>query len=125
MKKTISLVLALLMVLSLCAFLVSCGSKSEDDLVGMWHTSYRYDGVDIDSAIIFESDGTYGKLTYRDGQETSPEIGTYEVDGNKVYLYHTIDYYNGGAGGQDATYSEYKFNGNCLKISGHKYVRMN
>lgn len=83
MRKRIGIVIfAMAICLSLCA----CGI-SKDEAVGTWTGTYVYNGSSFSCAFVLSEDGTYDKVTYKDGSLSSAEAGTYEVKSGKVILH--------------------------------------
>lgn len=106
MKKMLSLLLALGMLLALCA----CGAASTDDLAGLWSGSWESEGKQISKTIVFETNGSYLKGSYENEELSSIERGTYAVKGGKVYLYEN---------GEKGSYTKYKYGSDGLENNGH------
>lgn len=78
---------SLLIVMSMLAILCSGCGLSEDDAVGTWSGTYEYNGNSFAVVFALMSDGTYEKITMKNGETSSMEDGDWEVKGNKVTLY--------------------------------------
>lgn len=111
MKKAISLLLALVLCLSLCA----CGKATTNDLVGLWNGSGNHDGDSYTYTILFATGGSYFKETCKNGEPASTEKGTYEIDGSKVYLYEN---------GKKGAYTTYKFKNDSLNNNGNSLTKV-
>lgn len=109
MKKMISLVL----VLALCLSLVACGI-SEEELAGTWTGSWTYNGNSFDRTLIFDDDGNYESIMYKNGELYKTESGTYEISGNNVDLH---------PGGDEGQTTPYKVKGGKLVNNGHEMVK--
>ena len=86
MKKLTKIISLCVMVALLVSTLAACG-LSEAEAVGTWSGTYTYNGNDFSVAIVLESDGSYAKVTMKNGMLSSSETGDYEIKGNKVTLY--------------------------------------
>ena len=66
-------------------------SFTKEDLLGTWKMSYTADGITIYMAITFSSDGSFERIykaIFIDGSETNTYPGTYEIEGNTIFLYY-------------------------------------
>lgn len=66
-------------------------SFTKEDLLGTWKMSYTADGITRYMAITFSSDGSFERIykaIYIDGSETKTYPGTYEIEGNTIFLYY-------------------------------------
>ena len=79
--RALTLTIAILIVITV---LSGCGTISSGDLIGVWSSSWEYEGKQFNSSIEFKRNGDYAKDTYSDGELASTEEGTYIIKGNKV-----------------------------------------
>ena len=66
-------------------------SFTKEDLLGTWKMSYTADGITIYMAITFSSDGSFERIykaIFIDGSEKNTYPGTYEIEGNTIFLYY-------------------------------------
>ena len=66
-------------------------SFTKEDLLGTWKMSYTADGITRYKAITFSSDGSFERIykeIFIDGSETNTYPGTYEIEGNTIFLYY-------------------------------------
>lgn len=84
MKKCKALV-AIILVFALCACLGACGIKQEE-AIGTWLGTYEYNGDTFSIGFKLESDGSYRKITYKNGELYKAEDGSWEIEGGKVAL---------------------------------------
>ena len=111
MKKWCNRITVVVLVLSIVFMICGCGKTiKSDDLVGVWIGSWEYNGNHIEMGIQFDSDGTYGKISYSNGSVADVEEGTYEIKGSKV-----ICYVNGDSGVKKI----YKYDGEDLVNNDH------
>ena len=112
MKKSIAILLVLAAIM---VILSGCGSKSSEDLIGVWNGSWEYEGSAINATVLLLPTGNYYKTTYKNGNLSSKEAGTYELKGSKVCLYED---------GNKGKLTEYKYNGSTLKNNGHSISKI-
>ena len=112
MKKMKSLI-AVILVCAICLTLCACGIKKED-AIGTWVGSYVYNGNQFTRAFTLSADGTYAEVTYKNGEFSSTETGTYEVKGGKVILHE-----NGNMG----ISTTYKYKGGALVNNDHEFYK--
>lgn len=65
-------------------------SFTKEDLLGTWKMSYTADGITTYMAITFSSDGSFERIykaIFIDGSYTNTYPGTYEIEGNTIFLY--------------------------------------
>lgn len=124
MKKMISLLLAFVLCLSLCA----CGKTVEDikkDVSGVWSYSWYASAVNMDccSVYIFSNDGKVTHFTVRGDNHSEARYGTYKVqdkniaidlDGNEIeldvaYKGNTLTLINTGDGSARDVYEQIDF----------------
>mgnify|MGYP000103836981 CR=1 FL=1 len=111
MKRTLALLLALVLCLSFAA----CGKATSNDLVGLWNGSGNHDGDSFTYTILFATSGNYFEETCKNGEPVSTEKGTYEIDGDEVFLYE-----NGSKG----SWTRYKYDGNSLNNNGNILIKV-
>lgn len=111
MKRTLALLLALV----LCLSFTACGKATSNDLVGLWNGSGNHDGDSFTYTVLFATSGNYFEEICKNGKPISTEKGTYEIDGSKVYLYE-----NGNKG----AYTKYKFKGDSLNNNGNSLTKV-
>lgn len=109
MKKAISLILALVLCLSLCA----C-SPSKEDLVGTWSGSWTYKDNQFEETIVLKDDGTYKSAMYKNGKHHESESGTYEINGRTVELHPN---------GDEGCTTPYKYKGGKLVNNDHEFFK--
>lgn len=66
-------------------------SFTKEDLLGTWKMSYTADGITRYKAITFSSDGSFERIRkeiFIDGSYTNTYPGTYEIEGNTIFLYY-------------------------------------
>ncbi len=107
-KAISALVLAIVLTFSLAA----CGI-SEEAAVGVWEGEYEYNGNEFFVSFELTDEGTYGKVTFKNGEKSSTESGTYTVEGGEVIL---------SPEGKDNT-THYKYKAGALVNNGHKFVK--
>ena len=110
-KKLLALSLVVIMC---CVFLCACGI-SKEDAVGIWSSSYVYDGNNFTNTFVLDSNGEYSKVIYENGTLSRAEDGTWEIDGGKVILHK-----NGDMGS-----TEYKYKGDALVNNDHYFYKSN
>lgn len=108
MKKTLSVILLVV----LCLSLASC-AVTKKDLVGTWTGSWTYEGNAIERTIVLEDDGTYRSTIYQNGSFAKAESGVYEIDGNSISLHET----------GEMGYSVFDYKGGKLVNGDHKFVK--
>lgn len=91
MKKSLSIVIIMLFVMTTVVFLTACSSDDGDknpSIVGTWYVENTYDpGTDYETTeyaeITYKKDGTltgYWKRTYKDGNvDTETDAGRYDI----------------------------------------------
>jgi major membrane immunogen (membrane-anchored lipoprotein) len=112
MKKFKFLVVAIL-ICSMCFSLVACG-LSQEDAIGIWSGSYEYNGNQFTQTFALADDGTYVKVTVKNGEISSSEDGTYELKGGTVVLHED---------GNTGISTKYKYKGGNLVNNGHKFSK--
>lgn len=115
MKKTLSLILAIVLCVSLCA----CGSNDEicGTYVGTWKNNK---GAEVRNVVVLYPDATYEEVTYIDGEiyDDSTGVGDFEIHGRKVKLYPSdCIVYHG-------KYTEYTYRGGALVNNGNKLIKI-
>ncbi len=110
--KKLKIVVAIILALTFCLSMVAC-AVSKEDVIGTWRGEWVYQGKNVVSIFTLNSDGTFNKITTRNGAISSIETGTYEIEGNEVSLYTT------GEVGRTV----YKYKGGCLYNADHKHVK--
>ena len=108
--RKIRLFIAAILICAVCLSLCACGLK-KSDAVGVWSGTYTYNGNQFSCGFVLDQDGSYAKITYKNGSLSSSETGTYEVKGGKVILHKD---------GKSGVSTEYKYKGGNLVNSGHK-----
>ena len=111
MKKC-KIVIAIALVIALCAGLSACGIKREE-AIGTWLGTYEHNGNTYSIGFKLDAGGEYRKVTYKNGEFYKAEDGDWEIDGGKVALHS-----NDSAG---TTY--YKYKGGNLVNNGHEFTK--
>ena len=106
------IVLVLVMIMC-CGLLCACGI-SEEDAIGVWSSTYVYDGNEFSSVFILEANGEYSKETNKNGSLSSTEEGIWEIDDGKVVLYED---------GNRGIRTEYQYKNGKLVNNGHKFTK--
>ena len=116
MKKTIRTIALVLALTMLTVTLAACG-VTMDEAEGTYVGSYVYDGNDFTVAIVLTDDGTYAKVTMKNGEMSGAESGDYEIKGTKVRLYDdSAITYHGKC-------TEYKYKKGTLTNNGHTFSK--
>ena len=87
MNKKLTRILALCMVIALLALTLTACGPSEEEVAGTYAGSYEYNGNTYSVGIVLNEDGRYAKVTLKNGETNSSEVGDWEVKGSKVSLY--------------------------------------
>ena len=84
MRKSIALLLVLLISLSLCPALAGCGATggSPAAVIGTWEGEWDYNGAHIKCTLTVKDDGTYERTHVRDNIPSDTEKGDYEFADN-------------------------------------------
>ncbi len=83
--KTIKKLTILTLVLTLCVSLFAgCSAPEKEDVVGVWTSTWTYNGNNFVCALILSDDFTYIENVSKNGAPATFEFGTYEIDGNEV-----------------------------------------
>lgn len=109
MRAFAVLALVVVMLLSMTACVAT-----EDSVEGTWSGSYVYNGNSFSCAFALDGDGTYAKVTYKNGSLNSAEIGTYEVN------LFSVDLHPDGNTGVTTSY-DYRFG--KLVNNGHEFTK--
>lgn len=116
MKKTLkALCLGLVVVFVLSTF-TACGI-SKEEAVGMWECSYTYEGSSYYALFELESDGTFAKVTLKDGNYNTYTSGDWELEGRTLKLYDSeaLTYH-----GQ---WMEFKYKNGGFENGDHLYTK--
>ena len=112
--KAIKKISILSFVLMLCMSLFAgCSKLEKEDAVGVWSSSWTYNGNDFVCALILSDDFTYIENTSKNGAPATFEFGTYEIDGNEVKCYPRDEIY----------WRVYKWKNNHLVNGDHIYYK--
>lgn len=89
MRKSIALLLVLLISLSLCPALAGCGATggSPAAVIGTWEGEWDYNGAHIKCTLTVKDDGTYERTHVRDNIPSGTEKGDYEFADNILTTY--------------------------------------
>ena len=113
MKKILSLLLAFVMCLSLCA----C-SVTEEDIAGVYNGGYSYEGDDYEQTFFVEEDGTYTRYLFKNGALYKERTGQYEINGNEVQ-FHDDDGYT------PLEYKDGKLTSPSSSYQHREYIKVN
>lgn len=110
--KKMRMIVAFALVLSMCLCLTACG-VSKDDVVGTWTGTWTYNGNSFAKAFVLSETGTYASTTLKNGAQHKVEMGTYEINGNKVELHPE----------NEMGTTVYKFKNGTLINNDHVFVK--
>ncbi len=86
--KSIKSILAAILIAAICLSLAACG-LSEEDVVGTWSGSWRFNDNTLQAVFTLNPDGTYSRLTFKNGLFFSSDSGNFTIDGDTVILQAT------------------------------------
>ena len=112
MKKFKAIAALALVVVMMMSMTACVATKS--NVVGTWVGEYTYNGNSFACAFALDSDGTYAKVTYKNGSLNSAEVGTYEVNLFSVDLHPD---------GNSGVTTSYKYRFGKLVNNGHEFTK--
>lgn len=112
--RCIKKIAVLLAAVLCCAFLAGCGEATDENIIGLWESTYSENGKEIKSSIALNAYGEYGKVVMINGEFSAADIGTYKREENIIILYKN---------GEDSNVEEYEYYMGKLTNNGHKFIK--
>jgi|GEM_PF-1217622 len=115
MIKKLKFTAVFLALVTILMTLTSCAAPTTDEVAGIYKGSYDYNGNSFTVTIVITENNTYTKHVSKNGNTPTAEIGSYEIDGNKILCKKY---------GEDSV-TVYKYSKNTLTNNKHKFKKTN